>query len=537
MSWLLLAVFVALAGLSAAAWHAQVQRQNDQAFAAQAASVGASVTTAVRRMDDLTLAARTLLATNPDLTNEGFESWYDAMGVDERFSGDRRVRLRRDRARARRREGLSARQAPVLLPAADRRRPARAWTQSLQEAAVPGFDLCQLTKLLGDTRDSGEFSAFVVSSSHGHEMFEVVAPVYRGGGVPKTTAQRRARATGWIIGLFDTEPILRSAVAGQPGVYVSLAREHAAVPENRVPTGAGPAFRTLAETLGSSSVARYGSAPPAPALTRRVSLEADGRWTVTVSRSAPTGLSSPGVQAALVFMLWLVMGLMAFGLVQVLARGRARALRMVEEKTGQLRHQALHDALTGLPNRALIMDRAEQMLVHARRDGTEASAMFIDLDGFKGVNDTFGHPVGDELLRVVAARIAGVLRETDTIGRLGGDEFVVLVEGGAAAHRRAHPRRPARAVRPRHRHADLGHDEHRDRHRRPRGGQGPAARRRHRALRGQGRRAATATPSSATRCTSPRTTGSRWRTTCAARSRATSCSSSTSRSSTSRRAR
>ena len=131
-------------------------------------------------------------------------------------------------------------------------------------------------------------------------------------------------------------------------------------------------------------------------------------------------------------MLWLVTGLMAFGLVQVLARGRARALKMVEEKTGQLRHQALHDALTGLPNRALIMDRAEQMLVHARRDRTEASAMFIDLDGFKGVNDTFGHPVGDELLRVVATRIAGVLRETDTIGRLGGDEFVVLVEGGAA---------------------------------------------------------------------------------------------------------
>jgi diguanylate cyclase (GGDEF)-like protein len=430
MSWLLLAVFVALAGLSAAAWHAQVQRQNDQAFAAQAASVGASVTTAVRRMDDLTLAARTLLAANPDLTRQGFAGWYDAMGVDERFSGIAGfgyVALERDPPETvyppGKREHYCLPRLGVAGPG---------MSEALKEAVVPGLDLCQLTELLADTRDSGTFSAFVVSSSHGHDMFEVVAPVYRGGGVPATKRQRRARATGWIIGLFDAEPILRSAVVGQPGVYVSLAREQPAVPENRVPTGAGPAFRTLAETLGSASVARFGSAPPQPALTRRISLEADGRWTVTVSRAAPEGLSSPGVQAALVFMLWLVMGLMAFGLVQALARGRARALRMVEEKTGQLRHQALHDALTGLPNRALIMDRAEQMLVHARRDGTDASAMFIDLDGFKGVNDTFGHPVGDELLRVVAARIAGVLRETDTIGRLGGDEFVVLVEGGAA---------------------------------------------------------------------------------------------------------
>jgi diguanylate cyclase (GGDEF)-like protein len=297
---------------------------------------------------------------------------------------------------------------------------------------VPGLDLCQLTNVLGDTRDSGKFSAFVVTSSHGHEMFEVVAPVYRGGGVPESRDRRRAAATGWIVGLFDAEPILRSSVAGQTGIAVSLAREHAAVPENRVPTGAGPAFRTLSETLASSSVARFGTVPGGSVLSRRISVEADGRWTVSVSAAAPAGLSSPGVQATLVLLIWLVMGLLAFGLVQVLARGRARALRMVEEKTGQLRHQALHDALTGLPNRALIMDRAEQMLAHARRNGTEASAMFMDLDGFKGVNDTFGHPVGDELLRTVATRIAGVLRETDTIGRLGGDEFVVLVEGGAA---------------------------------------------------------------------------------------------------------
>ena len=338
-------------------------------------------------------------------------------------------------------------------------------SETLNDAAIPGIDLCQISKLLVRTRDTGQFSAYVTRSSHGHELFEVVAPVYRGGGVPSTLTARRARVTGWIIGLFDAEPILRSSVAGQRGIAVSLGREHATAPENRVPTGTGQAFRTLSETLGSTpSTARFGSVRSGPRLSRRISVEADGRWTVSVSAAAPTGLSSPDVQATLVLVIWLVVGLLAFVLVQVLARGRARALRMVEQKTGQLRHQALHDALTGLPNRALIMDRAEQMLIHARRDGREASAMFMDLDGFKGVNDTFGHPVGDELLRVVATRIAGVLRETDTIGRLGGDEFVVLVEGGAQRDRRAHPRGAARAVRSRHRQLDLDHHQHRHRH-------------------------------------------------------------------------
>ena len=96
----------------------------------------------------------------------------------------------------------------------------------------------------------------------------------------------------------------------------------------------------------------------------------------------------------------------------------------------QIRFQALHDALTGLPNRALILDRTEQMLARARRSDIQVAALFIDLDGFKDVNDSLGHGVGDQLLQAVTDRLSVTMRESDSIGRLGGDEFVVLVDGG-----------------------------------------------------------------------------------------------------------
>ena len=108
--------------------------------------------------------------------------------------------------------------------------------------------------------------------------------------------------------------------------------------------------------------------------------------------------------------------------------GLASARRAVEHKSDQLRHQALHDALTGLPNRALIMDRIERLQARNRRNGTAGAALFVDLDGFKDVNDTLGHAAGDRLLQAVAARLTASLREADTIGRMGGDEFVVLID-------------------------------------------------------------------------------------------------------------
>jgi diguanylate cyclase (GGDEF)-like protein len=144
------------------------------------------------------------------------------------------------------------------------------------------------------------------------------------------------------------------------------------------------------------------------------------------------GISATG-QGLVIVALGLAISLLLFGGIQLLLRSRSRALRLVHERTEQLRHRALHDDLTGLPNRALIMDRIEQMLHRARRQGTAAAVLFIDLDSFKDVNDTYGHAAGDALLRAVALRLSATLRGSDTAGRIGGDEFVVLVEGASLA--------------------------------------------------------------------------------------------------------
>src|SRR5215213_8127385 len=94
----------------------------------------------------------------------------------------------------------------------------------------------------------------------------------------------------------------------------------------------------------------------------------------------------------------------------------------------QLRHQALHDPLTGLPNRALFMERLEHALTRANRRGNKVAVLFTDLDNFKITNDSLGHEIGDQLLIAVAERIKACLRLEDTAARLGGDEFTILVE-------------------------------------------------------------------------------------------------------------
>jgi diguanylate cyclase (GGDEF)-like protein len=93
----------------------------------------------------------------------------------------------------------------------------------------------------------------------------------------------------------------------------------------------------------------------------------------------------------------------------------------------RIRHIAHHDDLTGLPNRSLIRDRLDQAILHAQRRERNVAVAFIDLDGFKLVNDGLGHNAGDELLKVVGKRMQECLRRDDTLGRFGGDEFVIIL--------------------------------------------------------------------------------------------------------------
>jgi len=104
----------------------------------------------------------------------------------------------------------------------------------------------------------------------------------------------------------------------------------------------------------------------------------------------------------------------------------------------QVRHQAEHDALTGLPNRILFLDRLHQALATWRRQNARCAVMFLDLDKFKAINDTHGHQAGDIVLREVASRLRACVRRVDTVNRLGGDEFVVLLADIKGADQAAH---------------------------------------------------------------------------------------------------
>jgi diguanylate cyclase (GGDEF)-like protein len=145
--------------------------------------------------------------------------------------------------------------------------------------------------------------------------------------------------------------------------------------------------------------------------------------TLAVQHAFDLPLDLWAVVLASVLMFLLVVARMNVAMQQIIAanENRDRAQR-------ELAHQAAHDSLTGLPNRAQALHLIGASLSRAQRSGAMIGLLFVDLDGFKSVNDTYGHRAGDDVLRAVALRMQQVLRAGDMVGRLGGDEFVVLLE-------------------------------------------------------------------------------------------------------------
>ena len=271
-----------------------------------------------------------------------------------------------------------------------------------------GDDLCapgpERTVMM-TSRDSG-VSTYMPLRIAGSTFLNFQYPVYQGGIVPTTVQGRRAAFLGWVGTGVIPQVVLNRALKGYPRTAVMLDYH-----------------------VGSSRVTFRSGRPPVGAQSVTISLH--NGWTVTTFGAAsPPGVLEDGDALALLAF-GVAVSLLAGTLMFVLGTGRARALRVVHDQTGELRHQALHDALTDLPNRALIMDRIEQLLARSRRQGTTGAALYVDLDEFKNVNDTLGHGVGDRLLVAVSNRLQSTLRDADTIGRMGGDEFVVLVDGAA----------------------------------------------------------------------------------------------------------
>ena len=285
----------------------------------------------------------------------------------------------------------------------------------------PGLNFC--TGALGvamfAARDSGR--AVYLPIRQGHViLLSVLTPVYGNGTDPRTVAARRADFIGWVGTAIEPDVLLREALRAHPirGVTLSYRPLGGAA-------GSAPAGGTV---IGTTPVrVSAGDTSAGHAATDRVELH-DG-WVVTTYGTVEPGTIGGAGGSGTELVYGLLLSLAAAALVFLLATSRLRALRLVEQRTGELRHLALHDALTGLPNRTLVADRADQLIARNRRSGTLPSALYLDLDQFKTVNDTLGHDVGDKLLRAVAERLRSALRDSDTVGRLGGDEFVVLLDG------------------------------------------------------------------------------------------------------------
>jgi diguanylate cyclase (GGDEF)-like protein len=435
--WMLVACSVLVAGIcvslaSSALWSSDARTHNREAFDTSASNVTATLETLLRRDADFVGTLRAVLTLQAPVGTTRFEEWFDELQGRQRLAGGVGVSVV-ERVPASALAAFQARRdadpAFATLVGGDVERVHAAGRKSyclLSDGALIGGgfsrdlghvlqgDWCLRSSEVGGSQalllqaqtDTGQLLVLPVTVQTVHTIIFQTA-FYKRGAKLTTVAQRRAALVGWVISTFDVAAIVHAALGASHHLSVSLYHSN--------PGRRGELIDQEGDTSAGGS------------LSYSRTLQIDGRWSVAVSGAPSTGAPSADGQGLVVLTAGLVVSALLFALVLVLARSREHALGMVRRRTGELRHQALHDALTGLPNRVLALDCAEQMLATDER--RHVAALYVDLDGFKQVNDTFGHAIGDELLRMVAGRLTTVLRAGDMAARLGGDEFVVLLAG------------------------------------------------------------------------------------------------------------